>query len=450
MIFYLLQSVLRSNIKPTSCLKNYSFFFKNWIVIYFLSNLCSINHTAHIKITRFFFFNSLSTEVIKPRLIFFNSKFNKGIKPAEFVNTLYLKKYIFFKNISKLNFSYNNIIVFNKNLVFNVYFLLFAKGKKKTLFKLTSFFKLVFYKNLLKKIKNLKLKKRKKSLLFFFRKKKYFFSLNLKKKKQLKKWKKIKFFLKKPKLYKYTLGGFNKKLRKNIIDHLNLNLKKKRFFVKRKSLENSTISYNFNLSSFEVLTKSNQIKIFKNLQFLKNRYFPKLLLAFCSNFFETLTKQKFFISVVTNSKPLFFERLLINYFFRKFFIFQRQFKSVLHLKEFIHIIILTFKYKDLYFLKNWMINFLEKINLKKHKIFLRLLKNVSLAILFNASYFFDVKGFFFDIRGKVGVAGNAKKRHFSIKYKSYGFTKIKLRAEQVKFVLRTNTGVLGSTLLLTY
>jgi hypothetical protein len=61
-----------------------------------------------------------------------------------------------------------------------------------------------------------------------------------------------------------------------------------------------------------------------------------------------------------------------------------------------------------------------------------------------------VKGFFFDIRGKVGVSGNSKKRHTSIKYKCYGFSKVKLKADQVKFLVRTNTGVLGSTLIITY
>jgi len=70
--------------------------------------------------------------------------------------------------------------------------------------------------------------------------------------------------------------------------------------------------------------------------------------------------------------------------------------------------------------------------------------------LSSLSNFFKIKGFLFDIRGKVSVSGNAKKRHLSVKYKCYGFTKIQLKAEQVKFLIRTNTGVLGVTMVLTY
>jgi len=73
-----------------------------------------------------------------------------------------------------------------------------------------------------------------------------------------------------------------------------------------------------------------------------------------------------------------------------------------------------------------------------------------MAILNSSSKLFKVKGFFLDIRGKVDVSGNAKKRHTAIKYKLYGFSKVKLKADQLKFLVRTNTGVLGVTTVITY
>lgn len=68
----------------------------------------------------------------------------------------------------------------------------------------------------------------------------------------------------------------------------------------------------------------------------------------------------------------------------------------------------------------------ENSHFKKHKKILSILfdvlkKNESLLALFK------VKGFFFDIRGKVAVSGNAKKRHFS-----YASGKISTTSQNVK------------------
>lgn len=59
-------------------------------------------------------------------------------------------------------------------------------------------------------------------------------------------------------------------------------------------------------------------------------------------------------------------------------------------------------------------------------------------------------GFLFDIRGKVGVTGSKKKRHYSVTYGSYSATNKELRWGLEKGIVNTTTGVLGTTILIAY
>ena len=114
-------------------------------------------------------------------------------------------------------------------------------------------------------------------------------------------------------------------------------------------------------------------------------------------------------------------------------------------KEFIEILWLSFLLKDSKFFLSWFKYFMEKINLKNHKKFLNLLKLV-LTRYYN--FFFlnsDVLGIFFDIRGKLGVTGNAKKRHMKISTGTYSSTKKKNKISFGQSVIRTSTGVMGVT-----
>jgi hypothetical protein len=62
----------------------------------------------------------------------------------------------------------------------------------------------------------------------------------------------------------------------------------------------------------------------------------------------------------------------------------------------------------------------------------------------------QIRGFFFDIRGKVGVTGNSKKRHFFFKMGELNkSTKIK-KINFNQSVVRTPSGALGLTFLINY
>jgi len=71
-----------------------------------------------------------------------------------------------------------------------------------------------------------------------------------------------------------------------------------------------------------------------------------------------------------------------------------------------------FTTRDLQIFLFFMKSCFEKSHFKKHKKILSILFDIlrkNKSILKYA----EIRGFFFDIRGKVGVSGNAKKRHLS-------------------------------------
>lgn len=84
-------------------------------------------------------------------------------------------------------------------------------------------------------------------------------------------------------------------------------------------------------------------------------------------------------------------------------------------QELLEVIILTAQMQDLNILLFFLKKNMEHTHFKKHKKILSLFFDIirKNQIVFTLN---NVKGFSFDIRGKVGVSGNAKKRHlfFSI------------------------------------
>ena len=88
---------------------------------------------------------------------------------------------------------------------------------------------------------------------------------------------------------------------------------------------------------------------------------------------------------------------------------------------------------------------MEIIYLKNHKKLLNLLKLVFVRY-FNIFFLkLNIIGIFFDIRGKLGVTGNAKKRHFKINFGSSSSTIKKNKINFNQSIVITNTGVLGVT-----
>lgn len=93
---------------------------------------------------------------------------------------------------------------------------------------------------------------------------------------------------------------------------------------------------------------------------------------------------------------------------------------------------------------------MDRIYFKNHKKFLNFFKILIQKYYYYFSKELNFKGFFFDIRGKVGVTGNAKKRHFFIKAGNFSFSKKSLKLNIFKNLVRTKTGVLGLTAIISF
>ena len=111
---------------------------------------------------------------------------------------------------------------------------------------------------------------------------------------------------------------------------------------------------------------------------------------------------------------------------------------------------LTFKRKDLNFFKRWFLLTMERIQFEKHKKFLNILRFVLLRYSVLIMEDNGVKGFFIDIRGKVGVTGDSKKRNFYVSVGKHSKTTKNSKFDYQSGIVRTETGALGITMIMYY
>jgi len=93
---------------------------------------------------------------------------------------------------------------------------------------------------------------------------------------------------------------------------------------------------------------------------------------------------------------------------------------------------------------------MKRISFKRHKKFLKFLKLVFLKFFSKTLKFFKCYGFLFKLKGKIGVAGNAKKRKFFFSKKRYSFTRKNTKITFYKMPLTTHTGALGVKFLISF
>lgn len=106
---------------------------------------------------------------------------------------------------------------------------------------------------------------------------------------------------------------------------------------------------------------------------------------------------------------------------------------------------LSLFYKDISLFARWFKILMERIEFKRHK---RMIKIIHNAVRLNKKLFLvstGTKGFSVDIRGKLGVTGNAKKRHLAFTVGQISITKKKAPLHYYHNLIGTATGVLGVT-----
>ncbi len=182
----------------------------------------------------------------------------------------------------------------------------------------------------------------------------------------------------------------------------------------------------------------------------KNLFFLTFFYIFITKYLESLCNARVCLRIQNCKYNLnsFFKLILwitsrTNSKFKKF-------NRFFFYQEFLEVLILSFWKQDIKFFELWIVKFLEKIHFKYHKNFFFLLDKFLKDFFKIFQQIFFIKGLKFDIRGKVSVSGNAKKRHYAIIHGKLSFsTKLNI-ISSTKNIIPTHTGVLGLELVLVY
>jgi hypothetical protein len=180
-----------------------------------------------------------------------------------------------------------------------------------------------------------------------------------------------------------------------------------------KVLQKNKLKSSFLKKSMMVF-KSKKLKTFK---FMKGANFFFLVNTFVVLFLENFFKSNIVFNLKKGSNKL----LLKQISFRKFTIkyFKRNLKTS---KQIIGIIYYTLLLKDSRMFVNFFKKILEKINIKLHKKLFLGLKKLLKDIFKPIFVFLGVLGVFFNIKGKIGVSGSAKKRRYFFYFGKHSIT----------------------------
>ena len=137
---------------------------------------------------------------------------------------------------------------------------------------------------------------------------------------------------------------------------------------------------------------------------------------------------------------------ILHYFVKLNWRFFKNFQLV----EFIEVFSYSLLQKDLNYFMQFFKKLFEDMPFKKHKKILYSFEFILKKFLKKFFIFTEVLGFKFEISGKIGVAGNSKTRNKIIKFGKYSLTNKSLKIDYMRNVVRTNTGVMGFRMFLTY
>jgi len=145
-----------------------------------------------------------------------------------------------------------------------------------------------------------------------------------------------------------------------------------------------------------------------------------------------------------------FLNININLVLKKFKRYANFFGGASQQLEFVLTCFFTIITKDLVFFTGWLKKKFESIFYRKHKKLLYLVKLFFINYLVVYLPIFNCLGFFFKVRGKIGVGGNSKKKKYSIRLGKQSLTTKKLLFNSNCGSIRTLVGVLGFTIHIFY
>ena len=203
-----------------------------------------------------------------------------------------------------------------------------------------------------------------------------------------------------------------------------------------------------NFSNFHFYKKYKKYFKFFN----KQQYIFSFFSFIFIKLFSLFLNKKIYIFI--NKNPLqnfsLFDITYIKTYLSTFFLTNLIFNEIFHIKTFFFLIYFAFKWVDFSWFFPYLQIILLKLNIFKHKLFFSFLFNFFYSHFYFILSKLKLVGFFFNLKGKLGVAGNSRKRRLFL---NFGFTahfnfKYKVYYKQV--VLKTITGSVGCSVWLFY
>ena len=203
----------------------------------------------------------------------------------------------------------------------------------------------------------------------------------------------------------------------------------------KKLNDNSFLKRSINTIIDVQFLKKNSNNVKGNIHLFLNR--------FVMNFLEFFFKRCVIFNIKKGSNKLPLKQISLRKFYIKYFK-----KNLKVSKQVIGILYYSFLLKDSTIFTNFFKRVVEKLNLKLHKKLLlgfkKLIKDLYKPI-FN---YLSLSGVFFNIRGKIGVSGSAKKRRYFFFMGKHSITNRTLKLDIKQTSLWTFTGTLGFTFIL--
>lgn len=225
-----------------------------------------------------------------------------------------------------------------------------------------------------------------------------------------------------------------------IINVLNFN-----FDFTKKSISNYYLS---NLYRYIKLVSENKNSLI-TIKGLSERFLV-LNNFFCKKFIEIFLNKKVYIQYRR------YDLLFLNFNIIYLNLFRRLKKVQLFnkhsgiLSEFIEIAVIMLYSKDVQLFSGWLKKVLENMHFKIHRKFFYLLKIIFYNFFLIYFKYFGCMGFFFKVKGKIGLGGNSKKKRNIVKFGKYSLTQKSLKISYNQGVIRTYSGTLGFEIILAY
>lgn len=155
---------------------------------------------------------------------------------------------------------------------------------------------------------------------------------------------------------------------------------------------------------------------FSNIRGVSAKFF--FLNKFIQYFLENFFKKNIILNIKKGSNKLILRQVGSFYFFGKFFK-----KNLKVGKQILGVLYYSLLLKDSIIFSNFFKKKFEKINIKLHKKLLLGLKKLIKSIFKPRFGYFGLVGIFLNIKGKLGVSGNAKKRRYFFYFGEHSITK---------------------------